>query len=259
MSYWNPLDKHADIVLSNGNKTASNSSLGSPRSVRSVVGHTTGDWYAEFAFAGSDLGKTIGVANASALLHNEAGNAGSLAYLLYGGGELGNDGVFTPTDLTSSNAAIVGIAYRRDAKKLFIHRDGTYRNGNPVADTGGVVGTADNLDYLIASANVGNNISITLRTRLSEFTYEPPAGFEAWNGPVVVVTGSLDAVEQADDSHISGGPYIAGSLDAIEDFDLCDARGSIAVRPIRNSPIVTLARSCFGQNPAVRRRMQDGS
>ena len=108
ITYWNPLDKHAFITLSDSDKVAANTS-GIWASVRSTLARSTGKYYVEVVYvSGLDWAVVLGIANASANLSQYIGentnswglqcNQGAVSALYHSGAIIGNTNIINAGD-----------------------------------------------------------------------------------------------------------------------------------------------------------------
>lgn len=175
-NYWNPADKGADIVLSNGDKTAADPTE-TGESVRSVMSHGSGKYYCELSVDVDD-GAALGLANSSEAIGTGDGLGESANGLRIGSVEVTENATGTPYETPYSQGDIVGFAVDTTNKLLYVSVNNTWQeSADPVAGTGGynyaIIG-----DIYVAT---GPYLSeITLRTADGDFAYTPPTGFTAW-------------------------------------------------------------------------------
>ena len=169
---WNPLDKHPDMSVSNGNLTASVASPANWRVVRSNIGITTGKWYWESLCSGTYM--CLGINTQDARLDDSVDSFGKSYAYCYDGvtrtGTLPNPsygGTFGTGDLIS-------VAFDADNKTLTFYKNGI------------------NLGVAFSNINVGSGSTttwfpyVTHYTNTSSFTnfgqkpfkFPPPAGFQ---------------------------------------------------------------------------------
>ncbi|WP_426111020.1 sialate O-acetylesterase [Massilia sp. PWRC2] len=164
---WNPADKNANVVLSNGNKTVAGTvgAGGAFESIRSTVSKTAGKWYWETTIGA--VPTLIGIGRATATLSDFAGNnADSWGY--YHTGSVYN--AASPTTVDAYVAGdVIAIALDMGAGTVAF-----YKNNVLQATKTGVTGT------LFAMATVKDGAppgSFTTNFGASAFAYTPPSGF----------------------------------------------------------------------------------
>lgn len=221
---WSPTDKHADIVLSGGNLTASRSTFdaGNWRDVRATVVMSAGQWYWEtrYNFTGTaDIG--IGITTSAwADLATPPGRVAGQPYgvALYRDGTIYfNDGPAGPVGLIGApaNGDIIRHHWNADAA---IYR--MARNAGPWIEVW--VGFADNWYPTAAFKRpTGTTVSVVANFGTSAFVYAVPDGanpgvYSTPNPvPTTVYLGSTGFNTEATDSpantHYKG--RIAGDQD----------------------------------------------
>jgi hypothetical protein len=228
-SYWNPLDKDAAIVLSNADKTATNSSEASSYvGVRSAKGRSAGRYYAEFLLGTwNDGGNTVGLATAAYNLAIAGLYLGhDLASVGIGDGFTLLNDVAGPDVLDLAGGSVVMVAGHFDSHKVWIGLDGVWK-GDPAAGTGAQFSTLSASAWFLAAKPRGPSNDVTVRTKLDEFTYAPPASFSAWDRDPAAISGDLAATEGADVFSAEGAAFteIFGALTAEEVADTFAAAG----------------------------------
>lgn len=190
---WNPSDKGADVVLSNGNLDAASTAAApwTGTGVRATVGRSAGKRYFEVYVVSNTSPDTSmhGLAKADWSLNSYPGNtATSLgtrqvadAYVSGGGvSHVGGAG-FGGSD---SAGVTIMWALDLDAGKVWHGRNGTWRNsGNPGAGTGNSFAIPAGPWFpgmAIYGASYG---TYRLRTKLADFVYPPPSSFVSWATP----------------------------------------------------------------------------
>jgi hypothetical protein len=186
---YNPSDKAATVVLSNGNLTAANSS-GAYAGVRGTDTKSSGKWYAEFAIDTVVNLPQFGVADATASLTNFLGSdSHSVGYfsgaIFANGGNVGSGPTFT------AGSSRGQLAVDLDNDKIYFGVDNTWANvANPSAGTGGTTCTL----ATIALAFCAKGGQETMHADAASQTYSPPTGFTAWDSVTSdhgIGTGSL--------------------------------------------------------------------
>lgn len=193
--YWNPADKNAAIVLSNGNLTASGPGTSFWAAVRANVAHSTGDWYLEVQVGADSTNLMIGLADSTlpltdgyfpgvtsnSISYGDDGNVG------LNGSIVANYGAFSPGD-------VIMIAFKAGAQKVWFGKNGTW-NGDPAANTGGISVSGFGATYPALGAVFGG--TATANFGATTFAYSPPTGFNAWDSNPVgmaVETGTALAL-----------------------------------------------------------------
>lgn len=174
---WNPSDKHADITLSNGNRTFTNT-VASFRAVRATPILPGVKIYMEFT--GGSGGPIFGVATAAASLSNYVGSSTSGWGWQTGSGSKvwhnGSNNAYTGAGDSTSGDTLM-IAIDAASQKFWGGRNGTWHNsGNPAAGTGAASFPTTPIPtssiYLMGSINSLN--SLTIRQTPA---YTVPSGF----------------------------------------------------------------------------------
>lgn len=167
---WNPADKAATVVLTDGNLRA-NTSDAATCMARSTIGKSAGKWYWEFVpEPGSST--MIGVALASADLNMILGfSAGGFAYYNISGVKYTGLGVPAAYGATWSSVDTIGIALDMDAGTLEMFKN----NASQGILTGGLAGTIFAGIGFAGDAGDGG----TANFGATALTFAPPAGFHA--------------------------------------------------------------------------------
>lgn len=184
-NYWNPLDKAADLTLSDGNRTATSPVNGAAyQKVRAIEARSSGKWY--FEVQGSphpdtyDNGR-IGLDPPTAPIASAVG-ASSGSFAIQTNGYRQNEGASVDgqtSPLPGTN--VVMVAWDADAGHLWYGVSGVWGfGGDPAAGTSpsvsGVFGP------LLPAANLvdGVEATFTISTLPAHTSYDPPGGFERW-------------------------------------------------------------------------------
>ncbi len=181
---FNPLDKDANMTLSNGNLTATNNGSGNSN-VRGTTSKTTGKWYFEFSnIANINSGNyaCLGFATPSLVLNsaNFTGTAG-----------VANNGNLPPSGATNLGSAPNGhnIGCCIDipnALAWFRYDGGLWNNSgtaNPATGIGGcnIAGSAGAGTWFpMAGLAAGAAETVTINCGQLAFAYAPPSGFTKW-------------------------------------------------------------------------------
>jgi len=188
---WNASDKSAQITLSNGNLTATDTSTGDS-GVRIATSHNSGKYYIEWTSGSTFTGANtnVGICTAAAPLAG-VGNTTNSAFLLQQGGSgavwFNGSQTGLPQIGQFFTNRVAGMAIDFVNARGWFRVDGAsglnYWNGNasydPATNTGGVDISAlfpTNAAYPVFTSN-GNGSICSLN---STFAYAPPSGFSAW-------------------------------------------------------------------------------
>jgi hypothetical protein len=184
---WNPSDKHADIVLSNGNLTATKSGSDNSTSVRGETarGGST-EWFFEVTIT-EVINVAVGVANSSFVLNGWPGDDTN-ACALYSNGDLGYGGYIDYGNL--NNGDVVGVHWKPATGDVLF-----YVNGSLFASQA----TSLTSVYPLLEA-YSNGDGGTANFGATAFTFQP-SGTTSWDGSQVAgaaavgtLTATLDAV-----------------------------------------------------------------
>ena len=220
MATWNPSDKHADIVLSNGNLTAriGSGDVGPYRAVRADVGKASGKWYWEVTisigtpYPGNN--SPVGVATAEAVLQATKPHPGADA-ASYGTNRIykfhSGTGTSYGGDGYGSGDVVLGTALDLDNGKIWWSFNGAWMaSGNPAAGTypayTGLAGTFYPMVGIWDTASPA-----TVNFGATPFTYSPPTGFSALAPPPVLFSCTCAAVTSVEGA-LNNAPRAKGSL-----------------------------------------------
>lgn len=176
---WNPLNKHSNSTLSDGNLIASSSD------VRSVLGTIafpdSGKYYAEFTVNGTASGyPIIGIIanNDSAIAANQNPDTG-VSY--FQGGSVNLNGSSTGTTLTAlSTGDVVGVAYDAATRKVWFSLNGSFLNsGDPAAGTNQITTLTENINGYSWGCAPYSTATVTLNAGQRSFRYTPPTDYVA--------------------------------------------------------------------------------
>jgi hypothetical protein len=214
---WNPSDKHADITLSNGNKTATNDGFDCPRSVRANISKSSGKWYWEVASSNiTDVFAGFGTSGASL---NTYPGASSTDYCYYNDGTKGHNDSFVGYG-ASYGDSVIGIALDLDNGKCWWSKDNAWQaSGNPAAGTNpaytGISGTFYPMQGM-APENISTGYFIN-----TGLTYSPPSGFSALE---VASTSTTDLLDGKIRIKNVATDLLDGKLDINTPTDLLDGK-----------------------------------
>lgn len=185
----NPLDKHADIVLSGGNLTATKTTTGSWRVARATNPKTSGKRYFELKYeAGTADGLQLGIALGSNSLANYLGSeAGSAGFI----GANATRQLYANGSLVQNNGAGVGlngymgIAVDIDAGKGWARTSnlaGWIGGGDPSLGTSpSFTFTPGATVYAAVSLHYSNN-QVTINLGGAAFNMAAPVAYTSWDG-----------------------------------------------------------------------------
>jgi hypothetical protein len=167
---WDPANKAAGMVLSNGNLTSDGSGGGI---VRSTVGKSSGKWYWEIT-PGATPERALGICNGSFSVSSDLG-ASSNSFAYYGG----DGGTYpggTGYGATFGGGDVISVALDMDSGKIWFAKNGTWQaSGNP--GTGSNPATTGLTGTYYAAIGGGDNGEATANFGASSFSYAPPTGF----------------------------------------------------------------------------------
>jgi hypothetical protein len=174
---WNPSDKEASLILSNGNLTVTQPGSSGWRSVRSTESVSSGKHYWEIEIDDAQGGDTlVGVGTSSFSLSSYVGSDAN-SYGWYGSGTKYTGASSYPYAPTYTTGDIVGIALDLDNGKIWFSKNGSW-TGDPVAGTGEAFSGLSGEFYAAVSLYNANKI-LTANFGTSGLTYSAPTGFTA--------------------------------------------------------------------------------
>jgi hypothetical protein len=193
MTTWNPADKTSQIVLSNGNLTATNTAGGSgDQGVRSTDSKAASKVYFEVqpsaTAGGADSG--FGVALAAATFPGLGSNAASGAIIYNNSRNVWINGTQVGTAvLTFSAGDWIGVAVDQVNNSIWFRNASTNSNwngsgtANPATNTGGLSISGISGSLFIACVVQVTNVSpaYTMNAGASAFVNAIPSGFSAWS------------------------------------------------------------------------------
>ena len=180
---WNSADKSADITLSGGDLTATQTNTGW-HGVRGTTGKSSGLKYYEVTV--TVVSEHLeGISNTTTSL-DPAGNfassgTGNVYYYARHGEKSNGDGTEPAYGNAYVTGNVVSIAVNFDTGKIWAAINGTWQNsGDPAAGTGEMFSGISGTYYpFFGGDNIGN-ISVA-NFGASAFAYTPPSGFSAWD------------------------------------------------------------------------------
>lgn len=198
MATWNPADKTAALVLSNGNLTAAHTASGEDtQGVRGTLAHDAGKRYFEVvvdALSGASVWFIAGVNNAGA----DISFFGTLDSWLYvSDGSTYGDGASGSTFATFAAADVVCVAVDLDAGKVWFGKNGSWLgSGDPAtgANPAFTFSGETLFPYVQFASESTGSFQGTGAFALADMAYPPPDGFLAWDE---VALGYAEAPTQA--------------------------------------------------------------
>lgn len=183
---WNPSDKEASVVLSNGNLTALATATGGYNGVRSTVGVSSGKWYWEVTYDAIGIGNYTQnqcVAPSTVSLSNSPHNGDVYSYYAANGYKTCIGGVFM---VYGSNwyhvGDVIGTALDMDEGKLWWSKNGVWQaSGNPVTGANPACDGLSGTLYAMWTEYKYNGKG-TANFGASPFSYSVPIGFNAGLG-----------------------------------------------------------------------------
>lgn len=176
---WNPSDKDADIILSNGNRDATTGGAGS---VRATHGHSSGKRYFEILLQTGVGNLYFGFANSTFSLTNTYPGSGASSAGVASAGNLVNTWTKDQAGWIAFAAGdVVGYALDLTAGKAWVSKNNVWQfSGDPAAGTSqwvsGITGTIYPCIGWVASYASGGRIC----AKTTELAYSPPSGFSVW-------------------------------------------------------------------------------
>lgn len=162
----NPLDKGANIALTNSYRTVSATGIGTVRSFTKV---SSGKWYFEVTRVTASQ-VLLGLANASASLAQYPGNNSNSIGLF--NGTIRANGSSVETVAALSTTGVFGVALDADARTVrFFNAGGT--------TTARALGFTGDIFIALGYDNNGLTGSMVLNTGQASYTYSVPSGYTA--------------------------------------------------------------------------------
>lgn len=175
---WNPSDKtHANLVLSNGNLTATNTVSAVDRGVRAVQSRSSGKYYWEIFVNTANSNFGIGARSATAALTGAYPGVSGGGFSTRGNGSLTYGASTAVSSPIGSYATGDVLGFAVDLSGLvYLRKNGTWGSGqDPVAGTGGVNYGGGTLFPHVNLTAIGDQV--TANFGATPFVYPAPAGF----------------------------------------------------------------------------------
>lgn len=180
---WNPADKNAAIVLSNGNTTAARTGAESYAGVRGTVGYSTGTYYFEATVpGGSGAEGAVGLANATASISDPLGFGNNNGIGAYSDGAVWSGAGDTNLGSVGYHNRRLGFLVNLTTRRLWIRNDaGAWVvGGDPAASGAGhnISGLSGAL-FPMATLFYGDDSS-TIYSEAGTIIQGLPAGATLW-------------------------------------------------------------------------------
>lgn len=194
---WNPSDKDAKVILSNGNLTATvdTSQVAIWSNVRSTISENTGKWYWEITYSNNTAGDgaaNMGIGNASMSLSNNDNNgiggvgANGLSYYPTGSGifHYWFNNAQTVYGSATNNQATIGVAWDAGAGTVHFYPNCTDAGSislspNIAAGTTLFAAWSGNKDSGTVGSGSGSIPVITANFGATAFVCTVPSGYNA--------------------------------------------------------------------------------
>ena len=183
----NPSDKGANVTLSGGDLTATNTTTRG--NARSTTSHSSGKYYLEFTCTTGSNGFDLatGIANSSASLTTGPGWVGFNSVAKYNGADVLLNNVTLVTSTSSTPASLVCIAVDLDNNRIWYRVGSGIWNNNgandPATNTGGGdISTMTGPFFVIISVEdtgAGDGV-LTVNFGATAFAHTAPSGFGNW-------------------------------------------------------------------------------
>lgn len=181
---WDATDQTGAWTLTNSNRTAQVTLWPGIASVLGDVGRSAGRRYFEVEYVtggsfGTAVRHDIGITRSRPVASGASGEGTGGGYRRGGAIFMSGSSVGSVTALTDGD--VVGVAVDLDTGNLWFALDGTWTQGDPETDTSpeGTV-SVPNTYCPFASSESPVAMTVTLRTKTSEFDYPVPTGFVSW-------------------------------------------------------------------------------
>ena len=216
-SVWSATDAAANgMTLTNGGLTVTPSGAGNNQALRGTVSHNTGKWYVEFlnSASGANANMMLGLADSTFNAVNQyLGSNGISVGLQLAGAAYQTSGfsAIAPSAFSPQLNDVLAIAVDFDAGKAWLARNNTWLlglifQGDPLpVERSPSSGTLQFITMTAAPALgatlfpamtfIGASQGVwTLQATAGSQKYAPPAGFSAWDPPVVVSVAQARAM-----------------------------------------------------------------
>lgn len=168
---WNPSDKSANITLSGGNLTATQTAS-TTGLARSTIGKTSGKWYWEVTWSSGNNSLVPGIAKSTAATTDYPGQSADGWGYISSNGNLANAGGVVAYGASYPTGTVIGCALDMDAGTFTFYKNNVSQ-GIAVSSLTGTVYAA-----IGGTSAVGSRVSVT-NFGATSFTYSPPSGYNA--------------------------------------------------------------------------------
>jgi hypothetical protein len=183
---WNPSDKNASIVLSNGNLTATGPVTTGACGVRGTNFRRTGKYYFEITVVSANdtnIGAYVGISDSTAASLTDFSGFSNANGFLYAspGGIYYNTNATPTTGSTYLNADVISVAVNMSGRRIFVAKNNVWQTHTPGVGAGwDYVTTSPITPYFLASTATTVAPAVTLNVGSSSFVYTKPSGYLAW-------------------------------------------------------------------------------
>jgi hypothetical protein len=191
LNFWDPFDADANLVFDVTSLVVTKTSGTGWGSVRgSGIGKNAGQWYWEITLAGGTLASTtsamLGLCNRTATMsgdfHGQTAKGAGVQYNTALNTNVNGVTGLTASVVTWTAGDVIGFLFDGDAGHVYIHKNGTYINGNPGSGNGVWSGlTNADLWYPAVAINTpGVGTTLTANFGEKAFAFAIPSGAAAW-------------------------------------------------------------------------------
>jgi len=186
---FNPAFEGAEIVLSNGNLTATDSTGSVFTAVGSTISKSTGKFYSEFTVGATTVSNmTLGIGNSSQTLSGFLGDAGNNSVcIFFDGTECMNNSFGAALTSAWTSGAVVCMAADLTAKKIWWRINGGNWNADVIANQNPATGAGG---FSFATLNAGPYFPMigfrqageifTANFGATAYAQTAPSGFGNW-------------------------------------------------------------------------------
>ena len=248
MATWNPSDKHADVVLSNGDLTAVYSSGGfGYYKTRATSYFTSGKWYWEITLTSLNIGNgsEVGVGTDAIPTNTSTTRIGGYAtgWSWQLNGYKNNNGTYTSIGIAAKIGDIIQVALDADGGKIWFGKNGTWIvSGDPATAANPIfTGLSGNI-YPMICHSYNNNWTANFGT--STFAYSIPSGFLRIDDIGGSTTETATLTDTAEALHLVDSTSETATLtDTAEALHLVDSTSETATLTDTASRVIETQRS----------------
>lgn len=178
LNEWNPLDKAANVTLSNLNRTATTAAAGD-KGCRGVVGKSSGKWYFEAIMSGT-LNSLIGLSTSSMANTGVSlgGDTNGIGWY-YFNGKVYHNNIVQSIAVSYAAGQVLQVAVDFGATSVWFGLDNTF-TGSPSAGTGASFTALPAGTYYPTFNGSGASRICDLYSIGANMAFSPPSGFSAW-------------------------------------------------------------------------------